>query len=155
MWYENYNMSNTTTMTIINMLICNEWRMKCEKIIIATLEMLYFKGVGYWKTKIVIFLEPINVLVQCLRFSLPILILEDIMFQTTWALFITKHYRTFAYSSNMPFGCSSFHLQQIKNPLKSDFQPNINLCLKASKKKLHKKILSLLNIGEELTTNLN
>ncbi len=60
-------MSNTTTMTIINMLICNEWRMKCEKIIIATLEMLYFRGVGYWKTKIVIFLEPINVLGHCLR----------------------------------------------------------------------------------------
>jgi hypothetical protein len=72
-------------------------------------------------------------------FSLPILILEDIMLQTTWPLFITKHYRTFVYSSNMPFRCSSFHLQQIKNPIKSHCQSSINLCLKASKKKLHKK----------------
>jgi hypothetical protein len=28
---------------------------ECEKIIIAPIEMLYFGGVGYWKTKIVIF----------------------------------------------------------------------------------------------------
>ncbi len=42
-----------------------EW--ECEKIIIAPIEILYFGGVGYWKTKIVICLEHVNALGQCLH----------------------------------------------------------------------------------------